>query len=146
MQGKGIMGGSRRIQTTFTGEIGTPVGATGENRRRRGGGKDRDNVTVLRAVVLAVTLASGSFVPSAAFAGAPEGEVIARKWCAGCHVVSADQATAVEGVPSFADIAGRLDDDAIQVVLFQPHPPMPEFDLSKRTVDDLVAYIRSQGG
>ena len=26
-----------------------------------------------------------------------------------------------------------------------PHPPMPNFNLTRQTVDDLVAYIRSLG-
>jgi mono/diheme cytochrome c family protein len=79
----------------------------------------------------------------AARAGADEGAAIADQWCARCHVVRPDQPVAVAGVPSFADIGVRLDDAAIRAALFSPHPPMPEFDLSSRRVDDVIDYIRS---
>jgi mono/diheme cytochrome c family protein len=97
-------------------------------------------------IAAAIGLCATVATPGPANAGPAEGELLARQWCAACHVVADDQKASVEGVPSFADIAGRLDDDAIRGVLFQPHPPMPEFDLSRRSVDDLIAYIRSRAG
>lgn len=96
------------------------------------------------AAALAASLAASLAAVAPAAADAAAGATIATRWCANCHVVAADQQAGVEGVASFASIAGRLDDAAIRAVLFRPHPPMPEFSLTDRQVSDLVAYIRSQ--
>lgn len=92
------------------------------------------------AALLALALAS-----SPAVAGeAQKGAVIARRWCASCHVVAGDQASAVADAPSFFDIAQRRTDrKALSNFLVDPHPPMPDMHLSRREIDDIVTYIRS---
>ncbi|HUG63075.1 MAG TPA: c-type cytochrome [Methylomirabilota bacterium] len=94
----------------------------------------------LVACVLVVWLGFGVGARPAAAAEA-EGQAIAERWCAACHIVGPDQAAAVEGVPSFASIANARDEAAIRGFLFDPHPPMPQFNLTKRQVDDVVDYI-----
>jgi mono/diheme cytochrome c family protein len=96
----------------------------------------------MRRLVLAFALAA---LPSAAFAADPaNGLVIAKRWCAECHVVAADQASAKADVPSFADIAKRRVPEAgggLQKFLMDPHPKMPDMQINRREADDLVAYI-----
>ena len=73
-----------------------------------------------------------------------EGEAIARRWCSGCHVV--DKAAVARDVPpNFATIAQRpsLSESSLLGWLNTPHPSMPNFELSRGELDDLVAYIRS---
>lgn len=75
---------------------------------------------------------------------AANGKVLAEKWCASCHLVSPDQAKASADAPPFAWIANRSDDkiDRLAFFLLDPHPVMPNFDLSRDQITDLVAYIR----
>ena len=76
------------------------------------------------------------------------GELLAQKWCARCHVVNSAQKNAVSvGAPSFAAIANRPGQDQkkwISNFLQSPHPPMPDPQLSRRDINDLIAYIRGQ--
>ena len=72
------------------------------------------------------------------------GKIIAQRWCAACHVVVPEQSGAWADAPSFSDIARRrVDKDALARFLMDPHPPMPDMQLSRREIDDIVSYIRS---
>lgn len=74
---------------------------------------------------------------------AAHGGVIAKRWCADCHVVSSDQTRAKADAPPFADVARRLDDKTIAAFLTNPHPRMPDMSLTRKEIDDITAYIRS---
>ncbi|HEY8160902.1 MAG: c-type cytochrome [Methylocystis sp.] len=80
-----------------------------------------------------------------AFGGdAQKGAIIAKRWCASCHVVSQDQTSAVADAPSFFEIARRrTDKKQIGNFLVAPHPPMPDMHLTRREIDDITTYIRS---
>jgi mono/diheme cytochrome c family protein len=99
----------------------------------------RTTFTVMAAI--AVTLAAQ---PSSA-ADAANGEVLARRWCATCHVVAPDQKQATGEAPPFTTIAKQPDFDAARLALFllDPHPKMPNMALSRREAADLAAYIAS---
>jgi mono/diheme cytochrome c family protein len=74
------------------------------------------------------------------------GERIARRWCATCHVVAPDQTKGSTEAPSFADISRRVDDDRrLAGFLADPHPRMPDMNLSRPEITDIVAYIRKLG-
>ena len=84
--------------------------------------------------------------PPAARAAADiaKGEAIAKRWCASCHLVAADQARATTDVPSFAAIARKKDGARrLDAFLYAPHPKMPDMSLTREEVADLVGYIRS---
>ncbi|MFN3348766.1 c-type cytochrome [Pseudorhodoplanes sp.] len=74
------------------------------------------------------------------------GADLAKRWCASCHLVSKDQAKAIEGVPTFAELARRSDlaGERLIVFLLGPHPPMPPIGLSRDEARDLAAYIAAQ--
>ena len=98
----------------------------------------------MRRWLLACTLA---LVPALAVAqDAEQGREIAQRWCASCHVVerSARQAPA-NGLPTFPAIAARPDltADRLRAAMNPQHSRMPDFALSKRQQDDLIAYIFS---
>jgi len=80
-------------------------------------------------------------------ADAANGEVLARRWCAACHVVSTDQQRANGQAPPFSAIARRPDLDATKLAIFlmAPHPVMPDMTLSRSEAGDLAAYIVRQG-
>lgn len=100
-----------------------------------------------RASAVSLALASLTFVGAgtpAAAGDARHGATIAQRWCAECHVVSAEQASAFADAPSFGDIARRrADRKEIANFLANPHPPMPDMHLSRGEIDDIVTYIRS---
>jgi mono/diheme cytochrome c family protein len=80
---------------------------------------------------------------SAQAADAANGEVLAKRWCAACHVVAADQQRANADAPSFVAIAAMADFNAARVAFFllEPHPKMPNMSLSRRETEDIAAYI-----
>jgi len=87
------------------------------------------------------------FVPTLAAAqDAAQGREIARRWCSSCHVVekAATQAPA-NGLPTFPALARRADlsADRLRAAMSPQHSRMPDFALSKRQQDDLIAYIFS---
>jgi mono/diheme cytochrome c family protein len=92
-----------------------------------------------------------SFATTALFLGtvtccaadAGHGSDLAKRWCASCHVVSADQARANADAPPFAPIARSPNFDAKRLAYFllDPHPKMPDLPLSRTSAEDIVAYI-----
>jgi mono/diheme cytochrome c family protein len=104
--------------------------------------KEKHMASLTRAAALFVIAALAA--PPAVAGDAQKGGVIAKRWCASCHVVSKDQTSAVADAPSFFDIAQRRTDrKALSNFLVDPHPPMPDMHLSRKEIDDLVSYIRS---
>jgi mono/diheme cytochrome c family protein len=84
--------------------------------------------------------------PAASAADARHGETLAKRWCAACHVVAADQTRGNTQAPPFSAIAKRPDFDDARLALFllTPHPRMPDMNLSRSEAADLVAYIKTQ--
>ena len=76
-----------------------------------------------------------------------QGEKLARRWCAACHVVANDQTHGTDNVPTFAAIAKIPGFDANKVAMFlrDPHPKMPDMRLSNTEAADLAAYIVGLG-
>jgi hypothetical protein len=61
-----------------------------------------------------------------------------------CHVVSAVQRqSTTDQAPTFASIAKTPGFDAARIALFllDPHPKMPDMELSRAEAGDLSAYI-----
>ncbi len=89
----------------------------------------------------AMSFASGSAVA----ADAAHGEQLAKRWCASCHIVSPDQTRGADNVPAFATIAKKpgFAADKIAKFLMNPHPKMPNMQLSRSETRDLGAYIAS---
>jgi mono/diheme cytochrome c family protein len=73
------------------------------------------------------------------------GERLARRWCAPCHVVASNQRVPTGEAPPFATIAAKPDFDAAKLAFFllDPHPKMPDMSLSRTEAADLAAYIAS---
>jgi mono/diheme cytochrome c family protein len=74
------------------------------------------------------------------------GERLARQWCAECHLVAEDQKRpVVAGVPTFRSLANdpKVPEYRIRMFMITPHPVMPNFMLTARETEDLVAYFRS---
>lgn len=85
-------------------------------------------------------------MPALAAGDAAQGEKIAKQWCTSCHVVGR-KPMASDKAPAFAALAAdpSKTEGYLKGWISNPHPPMPNFNLTRQTVDDLVAYIRSLG-
>jgi mono/diheme cytochrome c family protein len=101
---------------------------------------------VSRTLAAAAILLLAAAETASALPPDPEhGELLARRWCAACHIVSDDQAHGVDNVPPFATIAEKPGFDAAHIAQFlrDPHPKMPDMQLSGPEAADLAAYIAS---
>jgi cytochrome c len=79
-------------------------------------------------------------------ADADAGHQLARQWCAGCHIVDADQKLGgATGVPPFKAVASLPSTTflSLNVFLQTPHDRMPDFKLSRDQIADVSAYIIS---
>lgn len=87
-----------------------------------------------------------SVVPNALAADSANGEQLAKRWCAACHLVAPDQTRGNAQVPPFSAISKRPDFSVGTVALFllAPHPMMPSMSLSRAEAADLAAYIATQ--
>jgi len=83
---------------------------------------------------------------NAAAADAANGEKLARRWCADCHVVARDQQQGNTQAAPFSAIAKTrgLDAGKLALYLLLPHPKMPDMNLSRREAADLAVYIARQ--
>ena len=81
-------------------------------------------------------------------ADADAGRRLARQWCVECHVVEPTQESASDAAPPFESIA--LDPsktpEGLRTWLADPHPPMPNLQLSTGEIDDILAYIQTLAG
>ena len=95
---------------------------------------------------LAAALAALSMTASAYAADVDHGATLAKRWCAACHIVAPDQTHGQDNVPPFATIAKipGFNADLIARFLMNPHPKMPDMQLSRDEADDLAAYIVQQ--
>ncbi len=95
----------------------------------------------MSVAAVALELACGASLA----ADAAHGEGLARRWCASCHIVAPDQTRGADNVPAFATIAKirGFSADKIAQFLMDPHPKMPDMQLSREEAKDLGAYIAS---
>ncbi len=104
-------------------------------------------MTRLPAASLALIAIFLALPGPAAAADTANGEVLAKRWCAACHVVAEGQRSGNPDIPAFAAIGRRPDLDATRLAnfLMAPHPVMPDMALSRSEAADLAAYIQKQG-
>ncbi len=98
-----------------------------------------------RALAFAFALSAALSTAAAAPADPGQGEKLAKRWCAACHVVGADQTQGADNVPAFASIAKMPGFSAQNIAQFllDPHPKMPDMQLTRDEAKDLGAYIES---
>ncbi len=76
-----------------------------------------------------------------------QGKTLARSLCSNCHIVGPGEAPAVVNVdiPSFVAVAAKDGQSAekIKANVLNPHPVMPQVQLSKPELDAIAAYIMS---
>ena len=97
-------------------------------------------LTTLSTFVVASVLSTGLSA-----ADIQQGRTLAKQWCSNCHVIEADQAAGGDSAPTFGAIAETAAErtDDLRAWLADPHPPMPNLNLTRVEIDDLLAYIES---
>ena len=88
---------------------------------------------VLAAVMAQPALAADAF----------NGERLAERWCAACHVVASNQRQANADAPPFEEIAKRpnFSESGLATFLLDPHPKMPNMNLTRFEAGDIAAYV-----
>ena len=102
-------------------------------------------MTVPRLTLVFLLIFAG--FPNPLFAAdAHKGEMIAKRWCVACHIVSSDQPQATTQAPPFSAVASKpnFNEATLAYFLLMPHPRMPDMNLSRSEAADLAAYIRTQ--
>jgi cytochrome c len=94
-------------------------------------------------VVLLLALPLPAMAQSAA--GDPAaGRSTAMAMCTNCHFVGPDQRQpAIDSVPSFDKLARdpAVTEARLRSFITRPHPPMPDPQLSRQDLDNIVSYI-----
>ena len=100
-----------------------------------------------KARILAAMALAANLTTAARAADASHGEIIAKRWCAACHVVAPDQKQGSDKVPSFVSIAKRPGFSTAKLAFFllDPHPKMPDMALTRAEAEDIAAYIARLG-
>ena len=103
-------------------------------------------MTLLRITTVFLLISAAGLTDRVFAADARKGETLAKRWCANCHVVSADQQQGTTQAPPFSAVASRPDfnETTVAYFLLTPHPRMADMNLSRSEAADLAAYINTQ--
>ncbi|GAA4254545.1 c-type cytochrome [Azospirillum formosense] len=82
-------------------------------------------------------------------ADAEAGRSIVDRWCAACHITADGNADSrvvrgTDAVPTLSSIARNPNRSPnwLRQWLSSPHPPMPDLNLSRSEIDDVIAYLQ----
>jgi mono/diheme cytochrome c family protein len=98
-------------------------------------------------MILVFVLIFGAALTGSVFAAdVRKGELLAKRWCTDCHIVSLDQKQGTTQAPPFSAVASRADfsETTVAYFLLTPHPRMPDMNLSRSEAADLAAYVKTQ--
>lgn len=96
---------------------------------------------------LSVTVSASAILAGAGLAhaggSAEAGKALAREVCSNCHLVEG-RMTAVDAAAPFKSIADDREKTApvLRAFLSSPHGEMPDLQLTRQEIEDLVAYIQ----
>ncbi len=97
---------------------------------------------ILKCMVWALAILA-PLAPAVA-ADSVQGAKLAERLCASCHVPGTAMKAGTDAGPPFAQIAvdPDLTEQRLRGWLAAPHPPMPNPNLSRAEIEDLIAHIR----
>lgn len=98
------------------------------------------------ATTLGIVLTATAYSSIAHAGDAAEGRAIASRWCSSCHNIGGEsKPSASDAIPTFDSVAQRKDLNRVQLETWigNPHPPMPNLNLTRVEIDNLVTYIES---
>ena len=103
-------------------------------------------VELILALAIVALLRVAPRRTAAAASDLEEGRSLAKEWCSSCHMVAPGvAASTTDAAPPFPKMATdpAYTEERLRSWLWAPHPPMPDFDLSRFEIESLVAYIKS---
>jgi cytochrome c len=82
--------------------------------------------------------------PALAAGDIDAGRRLTQQWCTGCHVAarSGSGTDSAPPLPNIAQHQGR-DRQWLRTWLTAPHPPMPNLNLSRQEIENIIAYLES---
>jgi mono/diheme cytochrome c family protein len=94
-------------------------------------------------ILTGLVLLTAAMAQPALGADAYNGERLAQRWCAACHVVTTAQREANADAPPFEEIARRpnFNENGLMTFLLDPHGKMPNMNLSRIEAGDIAAYV-----
>ncbi len=96
--------------------------------------------------MLVLTLVAWVSPGAASAADAAAGRAFARENCSRCHAIDRVGASPLRKAPPFREIARRYRiadlEESLAEGIVTGHPGMPEFELTPRQIDDLLAHMR----
>lgn len=96
-------------------------------------------------VSIALAFATAMLLPvsPASAANAEAGKRLTERWCVSCHSPSSRSRTSDVAAPSFNAVVNRRKrtESQLRAWLSDPHPPMPQLNLTRDEIDDIVAYL-----
>jgi cytochrome c len=97
-----------------------------------------------RDLVLAGIVACFALPAIAATGDADAGRALVLRSCTSCHATNATTA-ATDGAPPLSFVArdNKQNPAWIRGWLMDPHPPMPGIMLSRKQIDDVIAYLNT---
>lgn len=123
------------------------------SRRKSGGQRIWREAAVTAAILVAASLVTATVTsaqaPLPAEPSAENGRVLAQRLCSTCHIVSDDgNKTVPAGVPPFRAIAKRPGQTGARIreMLIAPPHQMPDMQLTRSEIDDLLAYLNELRG
>jgi mono/diheme cytochrome c family protein len=93
------------------------------------------------ALVFCVFVVPALAQQQAASPNAAQGQALARRWCAACHLVQL-RLTTIDP-PTFTAIANdpSKTPEHLRTFLVSPHKDMPPIQLTPAQIEDLIAYL-----
>ena len=93
------------------------------------------------AAVVSLTLGAAADDKKEWVADASRGQRLSESLCASCHLVGSGKTSgAIAGMPSFRTFS-ELPNKRILSALIMPHTPMPNIQLTRNEIADIIAYI-----
>jgi mono/diheme cytochrome c family protein len=98
----------------------------------------------LKPLIMTLTLTVAYAGTALAAGDAEAGKKLVINSCSSCHA-TATATVATDTVPPLSFLAkdNKRDPDWIRAWLMEPHPPMPRIMLSRRQIDDVIAYLQT---
>lgn len=97
------------------------------------------------ALVVCLAMSAIDAVAQSPEPSATRGRAYAVRLCANCHLVDGSGITAPEGIGTFRGIANRPGQsaDRISNTLILPHIPMPDTQITRDEIQDILAYLET---
>ena len=99
-------------------------------------------------MLILIALCAPTLAVAQAEPGDPDaGRRLSEAWCANCHRIGpAGPGPASDAAPAFATIAAMPSATRMSLAAFlqTPHPRMPNYQLSRDEMDDVIAYLLAQ--